>query len=1055
MACASWQVSAISQLSSVNSDSPSTITCALGRLTTIVLGDRITVSGTLEPMRIGANVSLTYTRPDGTTVLRRSVTSRSGTYLDVYTPDTPGSWKVSASWTGDADLAPATSSPASFTVLDLPPGTSRITCFVDSSSTVVETPVKIFGFLFPTRSAIVSIQFTSDDGATWAVLTEQTTQSDGSYEVVWTWKSPGQYLLRATWSGDESRKPATSDPAAVSVAASRVTPAGITRATTWTYMVYLAADNNLGSNPGGSFYDVLNLNWMKSVGSTSSVNIIVLWDTAPIPTTPTQILRITYHSWTVEVNYGANLDTGDPATLTNFITWTTTHYPAGHYVLDLWNHGGGFKGVSWDYTSGNNLDMAELKTALANAGVKFDIVGFDACLMAMTEVAYQIRNWADYVVASEETIPGNGWPYNTFLADLTSTPSMSSSTLASAIVTRYRNYYLSTCSACTLSAVSTVQTYSLARAVKAFGSALRNGLATYGTQIATAYLNAEYYSDYTFIDLYDFARRVTEDITILDPSIISAADSVKTAVTSTVTSEWHGSAHPNSHGVTIYGEYYAPQYWTSYDGLDSSLATVWNNFVRVYLGLPLVSPSYVLYVQSLPITGISIMLFDPPTTSNNTNFSTSSPSPFTSAFLTAPSSVTIGSIYLFDHWELDGVNIGSNSLGTVEVGSGGQLNRRTALAIYVRAPVVGVTVTSSPGTGSGYVTVDGSPIVTPHTFEWDVTSEHAITATSIVPCGSYCQHVFLSWSDAGAQTHNIVVPSSPTTYTANYKTQYQLWISVYPSGGGSTNPAADSGYWYDSGAPASVSATAASGYSFYYWKLDDTNDGTNPSNSITMNSAHILTAMFRSTSSISVSMSVAPDGFAWIVSGTITPTQSSPGILTGTPVALSYSSDSGGTWSNFITVLTSSAGDYSVYWQQPYQYADFRVRASWNGNAAYEGSTSSFQMVSGTYGPFYPPVSVLVSGSGSVARGGSATFDVIVTSPSSYTFDRTLYIIVVGPDGYQYIDTVRAAVNAGETKRCQFVWQAPSSLTTGTYQVNAGLIPPNPAALGQTQIVVT
>jgi M6 family metalloprotease-like protein len=368
--------------------------------------------------------------------------------------------------------------------------------------------------------------------------------------------------------------------------------------------------------------------------------------------------------------------------------------------------------------------------------------------------------------------------------------------------------------------------------------------------------------------------------------------------------------------------------------------------------------------------------------------------------------------------------------------------------------LVGVTITSSPGTGSGYVTVDGSPVVTPQIFNWDFGSTHTIAATSLVSCGSSCQYAFVSWSDSGAQTHGITVPSSSTTYTANYKTQYQLTIAVYPSGGGSTNPTVSS-YWYDSGASVSVSATAASGYSFYYWNLDGANVGTNPSYSALMNSAHTLTAMFRGTSSISVSMSVAPDSFAWIISGTITPTQSSPGIPTGTPVTLSYSSDSGGTWSNFITVLTNSGGDYSVYWQQPYQYADFRVRANWNGNAAYEGSTSSFQMVSGAYGPFYPPVSVLVSGSGSVARGGSVTFDVIVTSPSSYTFDRTLYIIVVGPNGYQYIDTVRAAVNAGETRRYQFVWQAPSSLTTGTYQVYAGLIPPNPAALGQTQIAVT
>ena len=298
------------------------------------------------------------------------------------------------------------------------------------------------------------------------------------------------------------------------------------------------------------------------------------------------------------------------------------------------------------------------------------------------------------------------------------------------------------------------------------------------------------------------------------------------------------------------------------------------------------------------------------------------------------------------------------------------------------------------------------------------------------------------------------VDSTPASDTLTIVTRYQLTISVSPQGAGSTNPSVGS-YLYDAGASVSVSAAAAAGYSFYFWSLDGTNVGTNPSYSVLMSSAHTLTAMFRGTSSISVSLSLAPDGFAWIISGEITPTQPSPGIPTGTPVTLSYSPDGGGTWSNFITVLTNSGGDYSVYWQQPYQYADFRVRASWNGNAVYEGSTSSFQMVSGTYGPFYPPVSVLVSGSGSVARGGSATFDVIVASPSSYTFDRTLYIIVVGPDGYQYIDTVRAAVNAGETRRYQFVWQAPSSLTTGTYQVYAGLIPPNPAAIDQTQITVT
>jgi hypothetical protein len=360
------------------------------------------------------------------------------------------------------------------------------------------------------------------------------------------------------------------------------------------------------------------------------------------------------------------------------------------------------------------------------------------------------------------------------------------------------------------------------------------------------------------------------------------------------------------------------------------------------------------------------------------------------------------------------------------------------------------TLINVDGTGYGYSQF-------PLSFNWAPGSTHTVAATDPVTAVSGKQYRWASWTNGdglSGASGTYTTPTSPQTVTANYVTQYQLTIQASPSGGGTTNPAVGS-YWHDSGSSVSVSATAASGYSFYYWSLDGTNVGTNPSYSARINSAHTLTAMFRGTSSISVSMSVAPDGFAWIISGTITPTQPSPGIPTGTPVTLSYSSDSGGTWNNFITVLTNSGGDYSVYWQQPYQYADLRVRASWNGNAAYEGSTSSFQMVSGTYGPFYPPVSVLVSGSGSVARGGSATFDVIVASPSSYTIDRTLYIIVVGPDGYQYIDTVRAAVNAGETRRYQFTWQASSSLTTGTYQVYAGLIPPNPAALSQTQIAVT
>ncbi len=47
------------------------------------------------------------------------------------------------------------------------------------------------------------------------------------------------------------------------------------------------------------------------------------------------------------------------------------------------------------------------------------IIGMDACLMAMIEVQYQVRKFADIMVASQEVEPMKGWPYDTILGDLT------------------------------------------------------------------------------------------------------------------------------------------------------------------------------------------------------------------------------------------------------------------------------------------------------------------------------------------------------------------------------------------------------------------------------------------------------------------------------------------------------------------------------------------------------------------------------------------------------------------------------------------------------------
>src|SRR6185369_18078988 len=93
------------------------------------------------------------------------------------------------------------------------------------------------------------------------------------------------------------------------------------------------------------------------------------------------------------------------------------------------------------------LDNIELKKVLTGIkkklSRKIDILGMDACLMSMVEVYYQMRGLADYSVGSEESEPGDGWPYDRILKALAAKPAMTPEELAKAIVSQYLASYKS------------------------------------------------------------------------------------------------------------------------------------------------------------------------------------------------------------------------------------------------------------------------------------------------------------------------------------------------------------------------------------------------------------------------------------------------------------------------------------------------------------------------------------------------------------------------------------------------------------------------------------
>ena len=127
----------------------------------------------------------------------------------------------------------------------------------------------------------------------------------------------------------------------------------------------------------------------------------------------------------------------NPSTLSAFIKKAAANFPADRYALILWDHGSGtVSGYGYDELNARSgsMSLAGINQALTDAGVKFDFVGFDACLMATVETGLMLADHADYMIASEETEPGYGWYYTDWLNLLNSNTSVDTATLGRKIV---------------------------------------------------------------------------------------------------------------------------------------------------------------------------------------------------------------------------------------------------------------------------------------------------------------------------------------------------------------------------------------------------------------------------------------------------------------------------------------------------------------------------------------------------------------------------------------------------------------------------------------------
>jgi len=332
-------------------------------------------------------------------------------------------------------------------------------------------------------------------------------------------------------------------------------------------LIYLAVDNDL---EGVAFED---LDEMMTVGPTEEVNLVVQADWAPgVYGRPehwrigdfvsTQRLLIKPGEMEVLANLGEQ-DSSSPEVLADFISWGATEYPARRYALVLADHGLAFGGFGYDYSSdSSHTSIAQLVEGLEE-GISlagpllaegFDLIAFDACLMANYLVAYRMAPFGHYLLASEEVVPGSGLDYAA-LGTLLSGPRVDAKDLAVALAKASSDVWLDVWNDATVSVVDLGQMPALDQALASLTGALIEDLDSAIEPVMTARFLAQQlqpapyeFLSTQFIDLGDFVSRLSS----LAPEYEVQTEAFLKAFSAAVVYNRFGPAVPGATGLTIF-----------------------------------------------------------------------------------------------------------------------------------------------------------------------------------------------------------------------------------------------------------------------------------------------------------------------------------------------------------------------------------------------------------------------------------------------------------------------------------------------------------------------
>jgi hypothetical protein len=315
----------------------------------------------------------------------------------------------------------------------------------------------------------------------------------------------------------------------------------------WAYLVYLAADNNLAADGVG------DLDELEAAGVSPDVRVVVqaefskewLGKAGCDESDPQSCInRANWNTFRYVVDGSGttkngpngqtqdlgNVDMTDPAKLREFVLWAKQNYPADHYALVLWNHGGGFTGLIEDATTAGSrlMKVTDLRTALSGEA-KVDVVDFDMCLMAAYETLAVLGGAADYVVFSEEVVPGRGNPYTGILNAWKANPSISPRSLSQLFVDQFAADYAGDRASTTKSAYDMAGFSAFETSLNAVAATLRDNVGTLAGPLSEAAAATQSYTFPQLKDLVDLLDAIGDRTT--DAGLRAQIDALKTQAT--------------------------------------------------------------------------------------------------------------------------------------------------------------------------------------------------------------------------------------------------------------------------------------------------------------------------------------------------------------------------------------------------------------------------------------------------------------------------------------------------------------------------------------------